>query len=329
MTAVSREEIRARLSQHKIDSIQLDPNGYCNNKCWFCPVAYAPNPGWAAKAAPLKDIEKVLREAAKERGNLFASSFGHVWMSHYNEAILHPEFEGLLSLMRELRMHTTLLSNAIPMTVKRCEMVARYPDVVVGACFNVPAAEPEAYARYTGQPPKVWELVKENLTIFRSLYKKDWSIVVNGVDDSVPQPRNRLGPAAPVIPYGDTQKQIDLFRELFPGINVFMSGQLVDRAGHLARRSVLSNDTEFYPKRNQDVTGCQVSHEVGGRPFGWLHVNAAMQPFLCCDDYSFDYCYGDLTKTTIREAWFSDEHVHAIERSFSGLCRTCSRAVRS
>ena len=27
-----------------IKVVQLDPNGLCNAKCWFCPVAYGGNP---------------------------------------------------------------------------------------------------------------------------------------------------------------------------------------------------------------------------------------------------------------------------------------------
>ena len=41
---------------------QIDPNGLCNSKCWFCPVAYSPNPAIARKNMPINDIESILKQ---------------------------------------------------------------------------------------------------------------------------------------------------------------------------------------------------------------------------------------------------------------------------
>ena len=42
---------------NQIFMAQIDPNGLCNSECWFCPVAYSPNPAFAKKNMPIEIIQ--------------------------------------------------------------------------------------------------------------------------------------------------------------------------------------------------------------------------------------------------------------------------------
>lgn len=72
------------------------------------------------------------------------------------------------------------------------------------------------------------------------------------------------------------------------------------------------------------VKGCHNGYEVGGRTFGWLHVNSLGQAFICCNDYNFDYIFGDFNKQSLQDFWQSDLHAEVIEKSFKEICTRCT-----
>jgi pyruvate formate-lyase activating enzyme-like uncharacterized protein len=47
---------------YKIAMAQIDPNGLCNAGCWFCPVAYSPNPELGRKNMPIDVLENILKQ---------------------------------------------------------------------------------------------------------------------------------------------------------------------------------------------------------------------------------------------------------------------------
>jgi radical SAM protein with 4Fe4S-binding SPASM domain len=65
---------------------------------------------------------------------------------------------------------------------------------------------------------------------------------------------------------------------------------------------------------------------MGDRTTNWMHVNAAGDLFLCCNDYSFDHKFASLKDNTLREVWATDKHVETIVHAFKTICSKCSSA---
>jgi hypothetical protein len=130
------------------------------------------------------------------------------------------------------------------------------------------------------------------------------------------------------IATGELAIQVKTAKILFPELNITTNSGLVDRAGLL--KDVFSNKQaiqKYNKKLSDEVVGCNHHHEVGGRPYGWLHVNARGDTFLCCNDYNFDYVFGNLESNSIRDIWITDNHAETIKKSFNEICRNCGSAA--
>jgi radical SAM protein with 4Fe4S-binding SPASM domain len=79
--------------------------------------------------------------------------------------------------------------------------------------------------------------------------------------------------------------------------------------------------------KNRKVIGCGNGREVGGRPVGWLHVNAAGDAFLCCNDYNFKFKFGNFKTQELRDFWGKEEHQKKINEAYDTICRDCASAV--
>jgi hypothetical protein len=75
------------------------------------------------------------------------------------------------------------------------------------------------------------------------------------------------------------------------------------------------------------VIGCSNGKEVGGRPVGWVHVNAAGKVFLCCNDYDMEVQFGDFKTQELKDFWGKEEHKRKIQESFDTICRGCASAI--
>lgn len=111
------------------------------------------------------------------------------------------------------------------------------------------------------------------------------------------------------------------FRENYPKFNFSMVTALVDRAGRLP--TIKNARAIMMP--GQKVVGCGHSstHDSGSRIYGWLHVNPKGDVFLCCDDYSMEYTFGNLLTQSLDEIWLSERHVGTMLKAFGELCTKC------
>jgi len=75
------------------------------------------------------------------------------------------------------------------------------------------------------------------------------------------------------------------------------------------------------------VIGCGNGREVGGRPVGWVHVNAAGKVFLCCNDYDMEVQFGDFKIQELKDFWGSEEHQRKVQESYDTICRGCASAL--
>jgi len=338
----SLDKIKHSLSVKKITDAQIDPFGFCNAKCWFCPVRYQKNPPHAAKHMPIDLLDKIFYELTKEKENpdgVVNPSFNHFYTAHYNEILLYKHLDEMLYLAKCYGFKTMILSNGVNLTEDKVEILKKHKDVISGINLNIPAFEDGLWQERSGVVKYSFDHIKQN--VLRTMkafpeYTKNgaFSIGVNIPTASYQQENGgwmELLENAPQIDLdpltGESPKQIALGKELFPGLNIYPVESLIDRAAILAEYKVINNSkaiTKFKGKK-QKVVNC--SNGVIGRIYGWLHINALGEMFLCCNDYNFDYVFGNIKDNSLNQIWLSNEHAGMIERALSSICVSCASAV--
>lgn len=338
--------IKQQFEKYKISQMQLDPFGVCNAKCWFCPVKYKGNPAEGKEVMSVELLEKIIVNLLEERSRedgLVSKSFNGFYTAHYNEILLYPHFEEMLKLCKKYRLHTLVLTNGVPMTPEKTDLIKQYPEVITGVCFNTPAFEADVWSKRSGinikQFDKLINNIKyatENLTdLVRS---GALSIQVNGVNENSFSNRGGWLDKGLEFPTdidldqykGELITQANLAREMFQGVQVYEVPSLIDRAGLLdnviTNKEAIKRNLQGY-NENKKVIGCGNGIEVGGRPIGWVHINAAGDAFLCCNDYDFDFKFGNFKTQELRDFWGKEEHINLIQQSYDTICRNCASAI--
>jgi MoaA/NifB/PqqE/SkfB family radical SAM enzyme len=307
-----------------IKNIQIDPNGFCNAKCWFCPVAYQENPAFAKTDMDISFLEDILIKINNAKGIVIDTSLKTIMTAHYNEILLYRYFPEMLDLFRKYNYKTVICSNGIGLTKNKIDLMAQYPDVIEAIHLNIPSHIPEKWSKLVGSNPKI--LDKMFINIDYAIEKLNYvsnnnrlSLVINGISR-----HSLLKGVVPLenIPDIDLDKDLEdsfvFFKNRFPKIVVSKNDELSDRAGHLEKSKILKNNKRLSGK----VIGCKDS-----RVDEWLHINALGDIFMCCDDFNFDTIFANLRNDDIVNIWNSNKRQEAIDFSFSSLCRSCSSAI--
>jgi hypothetical protein len=329
------DEIKATLKSTQISAAQIDPFGYCNAKCWFCPVRYESNPDSGKKQMPPELLEKILSNLVSERSGLVSPAFAYFYTAHYNEVLLYKYFEELCQLAVKYNLHHMILSNGTTLTKDRVDTILKYSTNVAGICLNIPSFRRSEWSAFTGFHEDKFDMLVENINYAIATLKplvetKRISIQINGVNTDFVNYVGSLGPDAPPFDLTDTGTLFQnkaIGEKLFPTLPVYTQPSLVDRAG-LMPLNVLTN-TKLINRMKENktrVTGCTNGMGDKGRPFSWLHVNATGKVFLCCNDYSMTHEIGDLSTQTLRDFWGTDAHAELIDRAFNDICTKCSSA---
>lgn len=319
-------QIKEKISTHKIRNLQLDPNGSCNAGCWFCPVRYVGNPPDAKNQMPVDLLEKIFDDIIYERdnGTLVDKRFNGFYTSHYNEILLYKYFEDLLKIARKHKLIFMVLSNGTPLSKSKTDLLVEYKDVISGVCLNVPCFEKELWSKRVNLPEKLFPNLMDNIQYFIDTHPMMLSIQVNGYD-----PHNDWTQKGENFPQDlqdeENENQFLKAKEMFPKANVFKMPHLVDRAGNID--SVITNKHAIKKWHgDKKVIGCMNDKENGGRPIGWLHINANGECFLCCNDYKMDVKFGDFKTQKLNDFWGNDHHISQIENSYNTICTKCASA---
>lgn len=288
-------------------------------------------------------FERVIANLCAEKGRLVSPNFHFIYTAHYNEVLLYRYFEQMIDILRRYRIKTYVLSNGIPLTPEKTDLIAQNQDVIVGVCLNIPAFERELWSKRSGMNVTLFDRLISNLRYAEEKLSslaatKMLSIQINGANSNSFWSRGgwltkgeQFPPDMDLHPEsGELATQDKLCREMFPTINVYPVPSLIDRAGLLDTAGVISNKMAIDKRLKEDkheIVGCGNGIEVGGRPFGWLHVNARADAFLCCNDYSFDYTFGNLEKDTLRDIWVTEKHAAIIQKSFNEICVNCASSL--
>jgi len=331
-----KELINNNLKKWKIEQAQIDPFGYCNAKCWFCPVRYSPNPSEGKVQMPIELFEKIINNILEERSKedgIVSKKFNGLYTAHYNEVLLYKHFEQMLEILNKNNLYTMILSNGINLTPDKTDIIKKHQRIISGICLNIPAFEAELWEKRSGiKKEKFGQLISNinyaRMTLRDMVLNKAFSIQINGIDETSKYQNNgwlELGFEAPDFSPNENERQLQLAKSIFPEVNCFKVPHLIDRAGKLHELGIISNKKAINKHlKKRSVVGCSHGKEIGGRPFGYLHVNAAGKLFLCCHDYDFDTIFGDINESSLRDIWFSENHVNVIENSFNKFCTNCA-----
>jgi len=337
--------IKDKLKTQKIANMQLDPNGRCNVGCWYCPVRYHGNPEHAKTDMPKELLRKILQNIVDERekeDGLVSKNFGGFYTGHYNEILIYKHFEYLLELCREFRFAFVVLSNGTPLTKNKVDMIAEYPDVINGLNLNTPIfSDAELWGRRVNANPNMHKKVLENIEyaidkLPNMVRNKSFSIVINGIHNGSLYKNGGWITTGKDFPKdldmdvhtGEHAKEVQTAKALFPNLQIYGNPSLIDRAGLLS--DVIDNtkaiEKNLMKNPHMEVTGCANAGEVGGRPFGWIHVNANGECFICCNDYHMETVFGDFRTQSLEDFWITDSHAAMIDGSFKTMCRGCASA---
>jgi len=314
---------------------QIDPNGLCNSKCWFCPVAYEPNPIIGRTNMPLETIENILKQLKDGIGDFVDPEYGLFWPSHFNEVLIYPHFEEMVMLYEKYNFQMIIFSNGVNLTKEKVDIIKKYPNTIKHMTLNIPSAFKDQWAEYTGFNANIFNKLMDNLDY---AYKElssffngaPFSIQVNNFDnDSINKEGIVILSKAPSIDLdnetGDLAKTINEFKRMFPKLSIFKDNALIDRSSYLKNINIFSNENylnKVSDNGNKKVVGCKEK-----RAEEFLHVSANGDVFLCCCDYKFETVFGNIYNNTIKEIWESIDRQNMINKSFSDFCTKCALAI--
>ena len=313
---------------------QIDPNGICNSKCWFCPVAYEPNPLIARKNMPIEDIENILKQLRDGIGDFVDPNYTVFWPSHFNEVLLYPMFEEMIALYKKYNFPIILFSNGVNLTKEKIDIINKYPKTIQGITLNIPSAFQKQWSVYTGFNEKIFNKLIDNLNYaYKNLNKEiHFGIQVNNFNENSLFENGgtvEILSNAPILNLdnnsGDLIKTIEKFKSMYSDWAVFPDNANIDRVGYLKNAMIFSN--ERYLNKVSDngkkrVVGC-----IEKRAEEFLHINANGDVFLCCCDYGFETVFGNIYKQSIKDIWYGIERKNMVEKSFSDFCTKCANAI--
>ena len=331
------------MNKYLIRGVQIDVNGLCNSGCWFCPVSYAGNPKQAINDMTIAELENIFIQLTEGKKSFVDPNLDLIYSANYNEVLLYKYFEEMLDLYRKYSFKTYILTNGIALKKSRVDIMLKYPDVIQGILLNIPAADEETWAQYVNKDKKLFNTVVKNVkyaqATLKNLTEKDWGFVlmVNGVDNRSLTKNGGwidLLENSPELDLdensGTLQKQINKFKELFPGLQITESYHLYDRAGHLEKYKIFTQSPAIeknLKSKGSKVIGCNGGIGIRSRTNEWIHINPNGDLFICCADYDFETIYGNVNKTSLKEIWNSKDRLKMIENSYNNMCMKCSAAV--
>lgn len=296
-----------------INFIQLDPNGLCNAGCWFCPVSTLGNPPHQQDQMPIEVFESVIKQIVELKGELVNPNLHFIYGSHYNEVLLYKHFGQMLEVLQNYGLTICLLTNGVPLTPKKIDLINKYNSVSQIA-INAPVYAKELFEKRTGMKEHLFDKLISNIQYaYDNLNHRDILLLqINGVDK-----RSNItkGSNFPDIPETELENQVSLARSIFPNIRTTTQWNLIDRAGLL--KDVMSNNLP-----NGKVVGC-----ASKRDTEWLHISPKGDVFLCCNDYDMEYTYGNVKNKSIKDIWLSKEREKVNNQAFTEICKSCSSAI--
>jgi MoaA/NifB/PqqE/SkfB family radical SAM enzyme len=291
----------------------------------------------------IEELENIFKQLADGKGNFVNPDLELIYSANYNEVLLYKNFRQMLDLYRKYNFKTCILTNGVALNKEKVDLMLEYSDVVEGILLNVPSADPESWSKAVKMNKNLFFKVVDNinyaLATLKELNSKQWGIVltVNGINNKSLTKNGGwidILENAPKINLdnktGTLRQEVEKFKLMFPGLTVVESFHLYDRAGHLAKYSIITQENaidKYLKKGNTRVIGCNGGINFRSRTNEWIHINPNGDLFICCADYDFETVYGNINKTPLKEIWHSKERLEMIDTSYNSMCTKCSAAI--
>ena len=314
-------------------NVNIDPNGLCNAKCWFCPVAYSGNPHKQKTNMPIDMMESILSQLDAGRNKWTAEKIYNSPV-HFNEVLLYPYFKEMLELHRKYNIFISIYTNGVNLTKDKTDLILEYRDVVDSVVLNVPALNPEQWSKFTGFNIKMFPKLLENLKYaeekFYEVYSsEDFYIMANGVNENSLFKNDGwidILENAPKydmdIETGTLATIVNEMKNILPKTNVWGRNNLGDRTGILEELKVISNQSAVNKKNSGKVIGCGLNYPKR------LYVAANGDTYICAIDFNYEIVYGNVKDKPLEEIWLGEDRLKALQKSYGTVCTTCLHAIK-
>jgi hypothetical protein len=249
--------------------VSLETRTACNQKCYFCPVAYDPRPDASMPDALFTDI---VEQLAAHRATLEG-----VFLMSYNEPTLDVRFVEQCQTLLAAGLPAAVNTNATGLTPARSDALVAAGGLRL-LSVNLSTLDARRYAEERGADHLA--LVLRNLDHVRDRpVAREMLIAVLGRGDD------------------EHRRQFEAIRARFAGSRFEVrSHEVMDRAGRLP----LGLRPTQGPRR---LAGCD---NLGSRPLEHLHITPRGECVLCCEDYDERYVVGDLRQERIAQVLAGD-----------------------
>jgi len=314
-----KEEIRRNLCVNKISVSQLDPNGLCNSKCWYCPVKYKGNPKEFINQMPIEDVEHIFKNI--RNSSLLSHNFTDVLVNNFNEIFLYKDFSKLIKLFDKYKFTTLILTNGTTLNDEHIRIILNNKDIIRELWIHIPVFNKELWKQQTSLSENLFDIMCKNLNNLHGQIKT--TIHLSGINDkNITKDFQKKYYNSMLLSQDDWLENKKMLCFKYPKFKIIMDG-LIDRAGMLVDHSAYKDEKVIILKENEEVFGCSFLYDNVSRVYNWLCVNAVGDVFLCCNDYDMKHIFGNLLRQTLDECWLSNKHVNTIINSFNSTCKKC------
>jgi radical SAM protein with 4Fe4S-binding SPASM domain len=313
-----------------IKGFTIDPNEYCNAKCWFCVNKYKQS---KANILSIDKFEIIIDKILKERGNIVEENLNTVYMHQFNEILLYPYFNEMLELFRKKHLKTSIFSNGTNLTPEKYNKILDYNDVITDIMLNVPSIERETWKNHTSLDDDQFDKLINNLDYINNNVKDTLRTIigVNGVSDRSYFENGGFMTKLCKFPINikdDIDIQFDLIKKTYTNFNSIVKNEhLSDWGGYLENHEIYSlsiSNLIKNKKENNIIVDCLCNH----RNFNYLEINSNGDVYLCLDDVELRTKYGNLLEQDLNEIWNSDLRKQVIKKETTdGICSMCNLAV--
>ena len=284
--------------RYRLRWVSLEAHSVCNQRCFFCPVSVAPR---APIYMPTELYERIVHEVAELNEPIEA-----VTMIQYNEPTADRRFVQQVRTIKQAGLPAAVLSNGSGLTPDTVDALVDLGGVSYFS-VNLSTLDRERYARDRGKDHLLRVLSNLEYAMNQPI-AKEMVIVVLGTDPE----EHRL--------------EYEAISEHFAGsLFKVQDFEANDRAGYLNVGLVAEG-------KESRVYGCDY---MGSRPIEHLHVTAAANVVICCQDYDEKWVLGNLEKQSVKEVLEGEEYararriVYAVEEPpESFICTSCRYALR-
>jgi MoaA/NifB/PqqE/SkfB family radical SAM enzyme len=314
--------------------INVDPNGLCNAKCWFCPVAYVGNSKENKTNMSIETMEDIFKQLDAGRGDFVEDRIFNTPI-HFNEVLLYPYFEEMLELHRKYNIGIGIYSNGMNLTKEKTDLIKEYKDVVGQVMLNVPALNAKQWSEFTGFNIKMFPKLLENLKyaeqeLIDLFPREHFCIMANGINENSLHQNGGSVTILPNAPHydldndvGTLAKIVEEMKELLPRMNIWGRNNLGDRTSILEKLNIISNQDAIKEKNVGKVIGCSAGFDES------LYISATGNVYVCCIDFDYETVYANIKDKTIKEIWLGKERKEALKKAYNGLCTDCLYGIKN